>query len=241
MDAVDAFERAVSILVARWRPIAVIALATAAPVFVLWACVMASYGNASDADSSVAMAMTAVACLTSWMTAPIGLGALIAITDDALDLRPLSLRTSLRVGLRRDAPLFGVTSVLTLAVLLGAIALWVPSACIAIAFYPALSVAALEDVGTVSALRRAWRLGRGQRRAILGVAVRSLALLLVPAALLLYGGCALLSSASGTAAAAVVEMAVPALFFGVLYAGLALQVVFATVAYRALMVTTPPR
>jgi hypothetical protein len=232
LDANRAFGRAIAILASRWRSMAAIALATAAPVFALWACFTWGYVEASSGDPGAEMAIAAVAWLTSWIAAPVGLGALIAATDDALDGQPSPSKSG--VVLRRFLPLFGTTTALTIAVALGSVALLVPGVCLAVVFYAALPVAALENIGTIGALRRAWRLGRGQRRALFGIAVRGLIMILWPFGILLFGLRALVSWATGTSAEAAVAVASPTLLFGLLYAGLLLQSVFATVAYREL-------
>ena len=98
--------------------------------------------------------------------------------------RPFGVGQSLRHGFRRFFPLVGVAIVSTLLTWLAALALLVPGAIVACAFYVAVPVCVIEQAGVGASLRRSRDLTRGSRWAIFGL------LLLVSLLAALVGGAA---------------------------------------------------
>ena len=94
-------------------------------------------------------------------------GALIKMSVNALNGRPVYLGESLRTGLKYFLPLLGIIIIYSVSMIIGFLLLIIPGVFIMLGWAFAMHIKVIEDETVTGALSRAWSLSKGYKRWIL--------------------------------------------------------------------------
>lgn len=108
-----------------------------------------------------------LAMAVNFLLASLAAGAVTYGVVQTLRGRPVTTGESIRIGVRRLAPVLG-TGILTGGIIVLGLGLIVPGLVFLCGFAVAVPAAVVERVGGLSALRRSWALTSGSKRAIFG-------------------------------------------------------------------------
>lgn len=109
-----------------------------------------------------------IAVYLAWMLlAIIMYGALIKMSVNALQERPVYLGDSIKTGLRYFFPLLGIMIIYMIAMMIGLLIFIIPGIFIALGWALALHVKVIEGDSLTGSLSRAWDLSKGYKRWIL--------------------------------------------------------------------------
>ncbi len=115
-------------------------------------------------DESTALSMILWNVLECFATAAVVRGAL-----EALDGRPVRLRTLFAAGVGNGFRIFGVSIMTGIIIVLGLVALVIPGLVAAAGLYLAGAAVVAEGISAGTSVERSWNLTRGHRAAMLGI------------------------------------------------------------------------